>query len=174
MVKVGLVLFIYERFIVKNHFRFYREKIRSVHNLYFSFEKHVLFLSKFSPEIYLSRFINYSGSMFYPCFFFLSFFLACFFFFIFLSVFSLTAINDSQGCRERRGNHYFSCFPLPPAHEYSFGSSRFLPLLLNGSICKNWIYVEIGNDIALYIDIKQVFFDSLIKSTVYLLTFRQN
>ena len=105
-------------------------------------------------------------------FFFLSFLLA--FFFIFLSVFSLTAINDSQGCRERRGNHYFSCFPLPPAHEYSFGSSRFLPLLLNGSICKNWIYVEIGNDIALYINIKQVFFDSLIKSTVYLLTFRQN
>ena len=106
-------------------------------------------------------------------FFFLSFLLA-FFFLIFLSVFSLTAINDSQGCRERRGNHYFSCFPLPPTHEYSFGSSRFLPLLLNGSICKNWIYVEIGNDIALYINIKQVFFDSLIKSTVYLLTFRQN
>ena len=34
--------------------------------------------------------------------------------------------------------------------------------------------VEIGNDIFIYINVKQVFFDSLIKSTVYLLIFRQN
>ena len=32
--------------------------------------------------------------------------------------------------------------------------------------------VEIGNDIHIYINIKRVFFDSLIKSTVYLLIFR--
>ena len=34
--------------------------------------------------------------------------------------------------------------------------------------------VEIGNDVVIYINIKQVFFDSLIKSTMYLLIFRQN
>ena len=34
--------------------------------------------------------------------------------------------------------------------------------------------VQIGNDILIYINIKRVFFDSSIKSTVYLLIFRQN
>ena len=52
------------------------------------------------------------------------------FFFLFLSVFSLTGTNGSQNSREERGNHCFSCFPLPPAHEHSFSSLRFLPLLL--------------------------------------------
>ena len=33
---------------------------------------------------------------------------------------------------------------------------------------------ELQNDILVFINIKQVFFDSLIKSTVYLLIFRQN
>ena len=31
--------------------------------------------------------------------------------------------------------HYFSCFPLPPANEHSFNSSRFLPLIFTRSIC---------------------------------------
>ena len=39
---------------------------------------------------------------------------------------------------------------------------------------KHFHSVEIGNDILIYIKIKQVFFDSLIKSTVYLLIFCQN
>ena len=34
-----------------------------------------------------------------------------------------------------RGNNYFSCFPLPPANEHSFNSSRFLPLIFTRSIC---------------------------------------
>ena len=61
-------------------------------------------------------------------FFFLSFNL-------FLSIFSLTDTNDYHDSREWRGNHYFSCFLLPPAYEYSFSSSRFLPLLFNRFIC---------------------------------------
>ena len=56
-------------------------------------------------------------------------------FFSFLSVFSLTDINDSEDRRDGRGNHYFSCFPLPPANEHSFNSSRFLPLIFTRSIC---------------------------------------
>ena len=75
-------LFIFERFIVKNPLRFYRQKICSTHYLHFSFEKNVPFqvlkdfsvenlettlstlLSKFSSKIYLSRIINYRGSIF--------------------------------------------------------------------------------------------------------------
>ena len=57
--------------------------------------------------------------------------------FLFLSVFSLTQANDSQDSRERRGNHYFLCFLLPPAREHWFSWSRFLPLLFNWSICNN-------------------------------------
>ena len=53
----------------------------------------------------------------------------------FLIVISLTDTNDSQDSRQRKVNHYFSCFPLPPAHEYAFNLSRFLPLLFNQSIC---------------------------------------
>ena len=70
---MGWSLFMYERFIVKNPLRFYRQKICSIRYLHFSFEKHVPFqvlkdfsvenletipstlLSKFSSEIYLSR-----------------------------------------------------------------------------------------------------------------------
>ena len=130
------MLFIYERFIVKNTLRFYWEKICSIQYLYFSFEKHVpsqslkdfsvenlettssTFLSKFSSEIYLSRIINYWGSIyrsvsfvFCPCFI-ISFII----FFLFLSIFSLTDTSDSRGYKERRGNPYFSCFPLPLPH----------------------------------------------------------
>ena len=39
---------------------------------------------------------------------------------------------------------------------------------------KHFHNVEIENDILIYINIKKVLFDSLIKSTVYLLIFRQN
>ena len=154
-------LFIFERFIVKNPLRFYRQKICSTHYLHFSFEKNVPFqvlkdfsvenlettlstlLSKFSSKIYLSRIINYRGSIFALyltrsvqfglcsiCFFFLYFVLL---FFVFLSAFSLTDTNDSQNGREKRGHHYFSCFPLLPAHEYSFSWSKFLPLLFHRS-----------------------------------------
>ena len=72
--------------------------------------------------------------MFYPYFCF--FFFSSFFFslsFIFLSVFSVTDTNDSQHSREGRRNDYF-CFSLPPGHEHSFSSSRFLPLLSNWSL----------------------------------------
>ena len=62
------------------------------------------------------------------------FFLSSFFFF-FSSLFSLTGTNNSKDSRERKWNHYFSCFPLPLAHKYSFSSSKFLPLLFNRSIC---------------------------------------
>ena len=61
----------------------------------------------------------------------------CFFLlrYLFLSVFFLTDTSDSRDYREARGSPYFSCFPLPAAHEHSFSSSRFLPLLINRSIC---------------------------------------
>ena len=39
---------------------------------------------------------------------------------------------------------------------------------------KHFHSVEIGNNILIYVKIKQVLFDSLIKSTMYLLIFRQN
>ena len=55
--------------------------------------------------------------------------------FLFLSVYSLTDTNESQDSWEQRENYCFSCFLLPPAHEYSLSSSRFLPLLFNRSIC---------------------------------------
>ena len=63
-----------------------------------------------------------------------SFFLSSLFF-LFLLVFSLTDTNDSKGSRKGRGNYYFSCIPLPPAHKHSFSLSRFLPLVFNQSIC---------------------------------------
>ena len=135
-------LFIYERFIVKNPLWFYREKICSIHYLYFSFEKHVLsqvlkdlsvedpetisntFLSKFSSEIYLSRIINYWGSIFTSYLTWETFSLVCvlsaffsffiFVLFLFLPVFSLTDTSDSQDRREQRGNYWLSCFPLLP------------------------------------------------------------
>ena len=76
------LIFIYERFIVKNPLQFYWEKIFSAHYLHSSFENHVpfqvledfsvenlettpsTFLSKFSSKIHLSRIINYWGSIF--------------------------------------------------------------------------------------------------------------
>ena len=39
---------------------------------------------------------------------------------------------------------------------------------------KHFHSVEIGNDILIYINKKQVFFDSLVKFAVYLLIFRKN
>ena len=96
------------------------------------------FLSKFSFEIYLSPIINYWGRVFkiylkweafiLVCVLSVFFFLSFFFFLLFLSVFSLTDTNDSQDSREGRGNHYFSLFPLLPAHQHSSSSSRFLLL----------------------------------------------
>ena len=69
-------------------------------------------------------------------------FLLFFAFFFFLSVFSVKDTNVSQNSSEWRGNHYFSCFPRPSAHEYPFSFSRLLPLLFNWSICNyqtdNW------------------------------------
>ena len=132
--------------------------------MHFSFEKHArpqvlkdfsienlettpsTFLSNFFSEIYLYQITSYWGSVFtlyltWGAFslvcvlsvLFLSFFF--FFFFLFLSIFFLKDTNNSQDSSEGRGNRYFSCFPLPPAHGHSFSSSRFLPLLFNRSIC---------------------------------------
>ena len=137
--------------------------------MHFSFEKYVpfqilkdfsvenlettssIFLSKFLSETFLPRIIHYRGSIFTLCLTWGAFSLVCalsaFFFsfllcFLFLSVFFLTDTNDSQDYREGRGSPYFSFFPLPPVHEHSFSSSRFLPLLFNRSICNyqtdNW------------------------------------
>ena len=69
--------------------------------------------------------------------FFHSFFL---FFFLFLFAFSLTDTNDSKDSRDEKGNHYFSCIPLPPVHIHSLSSSRFLPLVFNQSICNYQTY----------------------------------
>ena len=102
------------------------------------------FLSKFSSDIYLCRILNYWGSIFTLYLTWGAFSLVCFLsvFFFFLS-FSIgiffdrhyTLTDDSNDRREGRGNHYFSCVPLPPAHKLSFSSSRFLPLVFNQSIC---------------------------------------
>ena len=97
------------------------------------------FHAKFSSEIYLSRIINYWFSIFtlYPKLgaFSLVCFLSAFFF---LLLICLTNTNDSQDSRERRVNHYFSCVLLLPAREYTFNSSRFVPLIFNQSICNYW------------------------------------
>ena len=58
-----------------------------------------------------------------------------FLYFLFLLIFFLTDTTDSHDYREGKGSPYFSCFPRPPAHEHSFSSLTFLPLLLNRSIC---------------------------------------
>ena len=50
-------------------------------------------------------------------------------------MFSLTDTNDSRDNRGGRGSHYFSCFLFPSAHEHSYSSSRFLPVLFSRSIC---------------------------------------
>ena len=145
----GLVLIYILKVSCKNlSFRFYWEKICLIHYLHFSPWKACtfsslkyfsvenlettpsIFLSKFSSEIYLSRTINYWGSIL--TLYRRAFSVLCF---LFLSVFFLRDTNDSQDYREGRGSPYFSCFPIPPAHEHSFSSSRFLPLLFNRSIC---------------------------------------
>ena len=82
MVKFGLVLMYILKVIVKNPLRFYWEKHIKFIPFRFSFEKYVpsqvlkdfsvedpettpsTFLSKFYSEIYLSRIINYWGSIF--------------------------------------------------------------------------------------------------------------
>ena len=96
--------------------------------------------------------------VFYPYVF--SFFLSCFCFCFFCS-FSIGFFSDrhcdSQDSREQWGNHYFSCFPLPPAHEYSFSSSRVLPLLFNRSICNYqtdswWDLIYLEHFICIFID----------------------
>ena len=163
LVKFGLVLIYILKIYRKQSFSILWEKICSIHYLHFFVEKHVpsqilkdfsvenldttpsTFHSKFCSEIYLSQIINYWGSIFtlYLTWEALSlvcvlsvffFFLSLFLFFLFLLVFSLPDTNNSLDSRERRGN-YFSCFPLPPAHEHSFSCSRFLPLLFNQSVC---------------------------------------
>ena len=65
--------------------------------------------------------------------FFLSLFLLLFSFF--LLVFFLTDINDSQDGKDGIGNHCFSCFPFPLAHEHLFSSPKLLPFLFNQAIC---------------------------------------
>ena len=87
--------------------------------------------------------------------------------FLFLSVYSLTDINESQDSWEQRENYCFSCFLLPPAHEYSLSSSRFLPLLFNRSIYNYqtdswWVSLEI----CIFIDV--------IKSELLIFTFQSD
>ena len=63
--------------------------------------------------------------------YFVSLFLSSFFFFFL--VFSLADTNDSQDSRDGRGNHRFSCFPLPTTHKH-------LALLFTQSICNYQTY----------------------------------
>ena len=127
-------------FLLKNMYLFQVLKDFSVENLETAFSS---FLSKFFPVIDLfisywinniiyiqyiyisniSRFISYWGSIFTLYLTWGAFSLVCVlsvfysflsFSFLFLLVFSLTETNDSQDNKTRRGNHYFSCFPLPP------------------------------------------------------------
>ena len=113
LVKFSLVLISISKFYRKKCSSMLLKKICSIHYFYLPFEKHVscevlkdfyvenlettpsTFCSKFSSEIYLSRIINYSDSIFLltwgafslvcvlSVLFFL-FFLSCFFFFLFL------------------------------------------------------------------------------------------
>ena len=110
-----------------------------------SFERSLCWKSRNYSQIYLPRFINYwdsililyttSGAFSLVCFLsvFFSFFHSSYF--LFLSVFSLIETNDSWDRRDGRQNHYFSRFPLPPANEHSFNSTRFIPLIFTLSIC---------------------------------------
>ena len=122
--------------------------------MHFSFEKHVpsQVLKDFSVEnlettprsiyldlliigivfwYYTQREVHSVWFVLYPYFF--SFFLSSYF--LFLPVFSLIETNDSWDRWDGRGNHYFSRFPLPPANEYSFNSTRFMLLIFTLSIC---------------------------------------
>ena len=80
---------------------------------------------------YTQREVHSVWFVLYPYFF--SFFLSSYF--LFLPVFSLIETNDSWDRWDGRGNHYFSRFPLPPANEYSFNSTRFMLLIFTLSIC---------------------------------------
>ena len=151
LVKFGLVL-IYVLKVRKNMFNslltfFYENYVPfqvlkdfSVEN--FKNTPSTFFLNFFS-EIYLSRIINYCCSIFTLYLTLKAFGLVCllsafFLVFLFLLIFFfffLTDTSDPQDSIEWRVNHYFSCFPLPLAHEYAFNSSRFLSLLFNRSIC---------------------------------------
>ena len=87
---------------------------------------------------------NVRSVQFGLCFIRIFFFLSFFFFFSFSTgIFLDRHLTDSKDSRE--WNHYVPCFPHSPAHEYSFSSSRFLPLLFNRSICSyqadSWWYL---------------------------------
>ena len=119
-----------------------------------SFERFLYWKSRnysqyFSLEILVwdlfTRIINYWVSIFklyitwgafsLVCVLSFFFFLSFFFVFFCYRYFFLTDTNASQDYREGRGSPYFSFFPLPPVHEHSFSSSRFLLLLFNRSFC---------------------------------------
>ena len=95
------------------------------------------FLSRFSSEVYVSRIINYWGSIFtlYLTWgaFSLAYVLSIFFFYRYFRWQTLKRKGNES--REGSGNHYFFCFLLPPAHENSFSLSRYLPFPFNWSIC---------------------------------------
>ena len=101
----------------------------SIHYLHFSFEKQVpsQVLKDFSVEnleTTPSTFrLNFFGDLFIPIMIYWD---SVFTLYLMWGAFSL--------CSIRVFFPYFSCFPLPPAHEHSFSSSRFLPLPFNRSI----------------------------------------
>ena len=110
-----------------------------------SFERFLCWRSKLLPALFSRNFlkswiVNYWGSIFtlylawgafsLVCVLSVYFFLLSFFYFFpFLSVLSVTDTKDSQNSRQLRRNYYFSYFSLPPAHKYSFSSSRFFTTL---------------------------------------------
>ena len=127
-------LFIYLKVYRKKSSSIVLRKIKYVHYLDFSFEKHVpsqvlidssdkslqtalsAFLLKFSSEIYFSRIISYWGIIFtlYLTWgaFSLVIVLSAFSLFFSIGIF-LDTTYFSHDSRDGKGNHYFSCFPHP-------------------------------------------------------------
>ena len=134
LVKFGLVLIYILKVYRKKSSSIVLRKIKYVHYLDFSFEKHVpsqvlidssdksletapsAFLLKFSAEIYFSRIINYWGIIFtlYLTWgaFSLVIVLSAFSLFFSIGIF-LDTTYFSHDSRDGKGNHYFSCFPHP-------------------------------------------------------------
>ena len=121
-VKFGLVLiYILKVYCKKSSSILLRKNI--FNSFFFSFEKHVPSqISKdFSNENIKTAPSTFLKKIWSEIFFYL--------------YIPLHKLKISQDRMEGRGNHQFSCFPLPPAHEHLFSPSIFLPLLFHRSIC---------------------------------------
>ena len=149
LVKFGLVLIYILKVYRKKSSSIVLRKIKYVHYLDFSFEKHVpsqvlidssdksletapsAFLLRFSAEIYFSRIINYWGIIFTLYLTWGAFSLVCvlsaFFFlaFLFLSVFSLTPRTFHMIVGMGKGIIIFLVFHIHPFHIFEFTNFPF-------------------------------------------------